>query len=240
MDWRTHLITTLGEDFRSPWTNDFYPEGSTLYLTSVVKLKRKNTLTIPVPNATALCLNVSRRSWSAAREIRKKAKIDTSLKKSVVFPSEAHAFDFIEASFESVLMAYAALEAFSNEQIPDTYEHHAFRNSKIVMEVMKKADIERWLSLDEKLSVVMPAALGVKSPKQTLCWSGFKKLKKIRDRITHMKTEDRRSSGPEKETLWNSVFHLEPPHNQAKDVIDYFVIATKNVPRWHGHYPSGA
>lgn len=238
MDWRTHLVTTLGEDWRSPWTNDFYKKGSRLYLTSIIPLSGGKTLSIPVPNATALCLNSSRRSWASAMEIRKGSKIDPSIKKTVIFPSETDAFDFIESSFEAVLMAYAALEAFSNELIPDSYEHHSFRNSKIIMEVMKKADIERWLSLDEKLSVVMPAALGVASPKQSRCWSGFKKLKKIRDRITHMKADDRRSSGPEKETLWNSVFHIESPHRQAKDVIDFFVSETNSRPQWHGHYPS--
>ncbi|MDX5584719.1 MAG: hypothetical protein QNK20_07280 [Aureibaculum sp.] len=235
-DWRMHLITHLSEDWNSPWTNQLAPKGSQLTVVSIIKLNKKKQLSIALPNATALCISSSRRAWKKAKKIRDGSKIDKSIKKEVNFNSNTEAFDYIERVMESVVMAFTALEAFVNENIPDTYKYHTKRKSEIILEVMDKNDIERWLSLDEKLSCVLPDAHDISAPKNHRCWSDFKKLKNIRNRVIHMKQEDRRSSGPDVITLWNDIFKIEPPYKQAKEVIDYFVKATDNKPRWHGEY----
>ena len=233
-DWCMHNIIHLGEDWTSPWTGQTAPKGSQLTLVSVVQLNKKKKLSIALPNATALCLNISKRSWNEAREIRKASKIDSSLKSDVGFESHSNAFDYVERVMESVVMAFTALEAFVNEIIPDEYETH--RKSEVILEVMNKNQIERWLSLDEKLSSILPDVLDTKTPKGSRCWQGYRKLKTIRDRIIHMKKEDRRSSGPDIPTLWHELFKVAPPHVQAKDIIDYFVKSMDGCPRWHSEF----
>jgi len=52
-----------------------------------------------------------------------------------------------------------------------------------------------------------------------------------------MKKEDRKSSGPDQPTLWHDIFKLEPPYRQAKTLIDYYIKAIENKPRWYGEYP---
>ena len=227
----------LGEQWTSPWTGVTVPKGSQVTFKSVTQLTKKKQLSIDLPNATALCINVSIRSWKESREIREKSKIDSSIKSQVTFSSNLEAFDYVERVMESIVMAFTALEAFVNETIPDDFKYHTHKNSPIILEVMDKNAIERWLSLDEKLSNVLPEALGVPSPKGGKCWGGYSKLKKVRDRIIHMKKEDRRSSGPEIPTLWHELFKVEPPYIQAKDVIDFFVSKMKSQPRWHSYYP---
>lgn len=237
-DWRMQLITNLAEDWTSPWSGQTAPKGSQITLSSVIQLNKKKQLTIAVPNATALCLNISRRSWDEAKNIRNKSGIDKSLKSQVSFESYAIAFDYIERVMESIVMAFTALEAFVNEVIPDDYEYSTHRRSEVILEVMDKNQIERWLSLDEKLTDILPEILSISSPKGKRCWNGFKMLKKIRDRIIHMKKADRKSSGPDKATLWHDLFKLEPPYIQAKEIIDYFVKEMEMRPRWHGEYPA--
>ncbi len=235
-DWRMHDIFHLAEDFQSPGSVQVAPKGSQLTLQSVTQLNKRKHLSIALPNATALFLNSSERAWKEAQKIRKKSKIDTSIKKQVTFPSNLEAFDYLERVMESIVMAFTALEAFVNEHIPDDYEYHTNRKSKIIIEVMDKQAIERWLSLDEKLATVLPEAISVESPKGKKCWQGYKELKSTRDRIIHMKKEDRRSSGPDIPTLWHKLFKVSPSYKQAKDVIDYFIKETGIQPRWHVEY----
>ena len=227
---------TLGEDWVSPWTGQTAKKGSQITLVSVIQLRKNKLLTIAVPNATALCLNVSRRCWEESRVIRKESGIDRSLKDQVSFANHSAAFDYIERVMESVVMAFTALEAFINELIPDDFEYHTHRRSEIILEVMHKDQVERRLSLDEKLTDVLPEILSVQSPKGKRCWTGYRNLKKVRDRIVHMKSEDRRSSGPDVPTLWHDVFKIEPPHKQAIELIEFFVGSGGRRPRWHKEY----
>jgi len=236
-DWRMHNMLHLSEDWTSPWCGQTAPKGSQVTLSSVVQLNKKKTLAIALPNATALCLNMSKRSWAEAREIRIKAKIDSSLKSEVGFDSHSEAFDYIERVMESIVMAFTALEAFVNEIIPDDYKYEAYRKSETILELMNKEQIERFLSLDEKLSTILPEVLSIKSPKGIRCWQGYRKLKTVRDRVIHMKNVDRRSSGPDIPTLWHELFKVKSPVFQAKDIIDYFVKAMDDCPRWHSEYP---
>jgi len=235
-DWRMQNVQYLTESWRSPWTGAVSPKGTQITLQSVTQLTKKKQLSIVLPNATAICLSASKRSWKEAQSIRRNSDIDKSLKKEVRFNSTAESFDFLERSIESIIMAFTALEAFVNENIPDDIEYHTHKKSKVVLAVMDKKEIERRLSLDEKLSLVLPTAENIDSPKGSRCWQGYKDLKTIRNRIIHMKKEDRRSSGPEIPTLWHKLFKLRAPHDQAKDMIDYFIKRSEIEPRWHSEY----
>lgn len=235
-DWRMQDVLFLGEDWKSPWTGHVAPKGSQLTLHSITQLTKKKQLSIALPNATALCLSSSMRAWKEAQVIRKKSNIDRSIKEQVTFNTRSESFDYVERVMESIVMAFTALEAFVNENIPDDYEYQTHRKSEIILEVMDKKAIERWLSLDEKLSNVLPEAKSVDSPKGSKCWQGYRELKTTRDRIIHMKKEDRRSSGPDIPTLWHKLFKVNSPHIQAKEVIDYFVKKTESQPRWHSEY----
>jgi hypothetical protein len=234
-DWRMQDVVLTTEDTILPWSGQLIPKGSQLTLASVTKLNKKKHLSIDLPNATALCLSISLRSWNEASTIRKDSKIDVSIKKEVDFDSMTHAFDYIERVFESVILAFTSLEAFVNENIPDDFKYEETRKEEV--NLLDKSEIERRLSLDEKLSSVLPMAFGINSPKGKKCWQGYKDLKKIRDRIIHMKKLDRRSSGPEIPTLWHDIFKIRAPHKHAKEVMDFFVSEIGKSPRWHSEYP---
>lgn len=235
-DWRMQDVGYVAKDTFLPAVNQIAKKGSQITFRSIAKLNKRKLVSIVLPNATALCINSSKRSWVEAEKIRKSSKIDSSLKKEVVFSSTADSFDYLERVMESVIMAFTALEAFANENIPDDYEYHCNKKSEIILEIMDKKAIERWLSLDEKLSIVLPLARGIESPKGKKCWQGFMDLKVTRNRIVHMKKEDRRSSRPEIPTLWHKLLKSNAPYIQAKDMIGYFVIGTGAIPRWYSEH----
>lgn len=232
-DWRLQTIANLAEDWTSPWTGDTSPKGTQLTVVTVTKTKAGNTLTLPLPNATALMLNASQRSFRTASTLRRKSKIDEGSAKQVTFRNYPDAFEFLEWLMESVLTAHAGLEAFANDQIPDDYEYVSHRRSDVILEVSDKDKIQRHISLCEKISVVLPDVLGVKTPKgNAKCWEDYRRLKRLRDRITHMKSEDRKSAQPDVDTVWHSLVDAEPPFAQALSVIRYFAPNLKTSLRW--------
>lgn len=235
-DWRLQSTTHLAEDWVSPWSGTTSPKGTRITVVSEIQLTKKKLLTIPLPNATASMLNASARAFESADKLRVSSNIDKSLKKEVSFISEIDALDYIERMIESIVLAYSAIEAFANESIPSNFFYARHKNSDLVLEASSKENIERYVSTDEKLTAVLPEILGCKSPKGTQCWQNYKKLKNSRDRIIHMKTEDRKSSGPEVDTIWKAIVLTPAPHLSAKSVIDHFVIHMENKPQWHQRF----
>jgi hypothetical protein len=236
-DWRLQTFTYLAEDWVSPWSGALSPKGTRITVSSIISLTKKKQLTIPLPNASALLLNSSALAFISARKIRERSGIDKTLHTEVNFPSDAEAFDYIEKMIESVVLAFTALEAFVNEVIPSDYLYARHNRSDVILEVASKKTIERHTTLDEKLTIVLPEILSCTSPKGGRCWHGYKTLKNARDRIIHMKTEDRRSSGAEIDTVWKAIVLAPAPHIAAKAVIDHFVSTMKAKPHWHQHFP---
>jgi hypothetical protein len=87
------------------------------------------------------------------------------------------------------------------------------------MEIYDKSQVERHINLDDKISIILPSILEVKTPKGTAVWQEYIQLKKLRDRIIHMKSDDRKSTGPEENTIWHELFKPIVPHRVAKDII---------------------
>lgn len=237
-DWRLQTITNLAEDWTSPWTDQTAPKGSQITVVTVTKTKSGKVLTLPLPNATALMINSSQRSYRNASSLRRKQKIDEGKSQEVTFRDYPAAFEYLEYLMESVLTAHAGLEAFVNDQIPEDYEYVSHRRSDVILEVSDKTKIQRHISLSEKISSVLPEILGIKTPKgNSKSWEAFRKLKALRDRITHMKTEDRKSAQPDVDTVWHALVDTEPPHEQALSVISYFVEHLQTTPRWYEKCP---
>jgi hypothetical protein len=200
-DWRLQTITNLSEDWTSPWTGQTVPKGSQITVVTVTKTKSGKVLTLPLPNATSLMIKSSQRSYRNALVLRRKHKIDEGKTENVNFRDFPAAFDYLEYLMESVLTAHAGLEAFVNDQIPEDYEYVSHKRSDVILEVSDKTTIQKHISLSEKISSVLPEIMKVKTPKgNSKSWEHFKKLKTLRDRITHMKTEDRKSAQPDVNT----------------------------------------
>ena len=135
---------------------------------------------------------------------------------------------------QSIVFAFTALEAFVNEIIPSDYKYE--KKGKKATEIYTKEEIERWVSIDEKLDKIIPAILKVGTPKgRDQSWQGFKDLKNIRDRLIHMKSDDRKDSGPDAKTIWTALMKTEPPYKQAFTIVKYFIDDKTSTPSWFQH-----
>lgn len=214
------------------WSGEVWPTGVRLTVVGIVQLTKKKQLTIPIPNATALMLDSSAKAYKLAQHIREKSGVDKTLNKQVSFLSDGEAIDYLGYMIESILLAFTAIEAFSNELIPDDYVHNGLDKDGSAFSLAEKNQIERKVSLDEKLSVILPTVLNCASPKGSKCWTGYVTLKRVRDRIVHMKTEDRRSGTAEVETVWKAILLTGQPQRLAKDLMEHFIKSMPSKPNW--------
>lgn len=87
---------------------------------------------------------------------------------------------------------------------------------------------------------MMPTYLKIPSPKGTLPWQNFKRLKKIRNRVVHLKSADRGNSADP--WLWEEVLDSRGWDfgNQARDLIGHYVPHIEGLNfRWFYKWPWG-
>lgn len=165
------------------------PEQGWALVTASINAKfDKKDVTISVPAHAALCLNIAHTAHKASVTI----PVDEVFKSSSrpTGDSLSLIFDYFEQAFLNIVFAYTALEAFSNQTIPDDFVFSRLRQDKKCNESFSKDQIERNLSLDIKLSEVLPEISGIKFQKGTALWNEYTNLRDIRDRIIHVKSAD--------------------------------------------------
>lgn len=116
-------------------------------------------------------------------------------------------FDFLEHAVAEVLFSYTAIEAAINELIEPTSKYLRKRSGKPSV-LLTGHEIERKISLDEKLKKALPAILGKPNPAGGAKWVEFSELQDLRDRLIHLKSLDRKASGPEDETIWGKLLRI--------------------------------
>lgn len=161
----------------------------------------KNTLTYFPPNNVGLLLSVSKKHLQEAKELYKKhidpllinhSFVDTTANKKEFLKAKSKIVaDYIETIQICIVFGYTALETFSNLSISDTYQYKVNVKSKGIVELYDKKAIERWVSLSEKLSKILPEIYNTKQIEKNKFWSYFVKLEKYRHDIIHQKTIDR-------------------------------------------------
>ncbi len=238
VDWRIKIAAKLAEDTLIKETGQVAEKGAIVKVISLIKLNKKKTLSIPVPELTALYISASKSAWDEYRKIRNQNNIDSSLKSEVTFSLDENAFDSIENLSISIIMAYCALEAFCNDAIPEDHEYWHTQKSDIILERSNKSDLERYFSTGYKIDVILPSVFEVESPKGKKAWQSYKKLKECRDALVHAKSSETRSVGLDDKNLWNKLFVIEKPYLLAKDIFSWFLRSKESLPVWFQKYPS--
>jgi hypothetical protein len=233
MDWRINKLSWTTAPFTDPRTSTVIPAGAAVTPAVLIKYG-KHRVGISIPNATALFLGLSQQYHVEAAYLIERC---IGGKDQYGHLPDDKAFTFYERIMASTVFACTALEAFVNEEIPDTYVHVV--NEKNFTRHYNKEQIERNLNLDTKLGDALPGALGVNSPKGGSLWNAYDKLLGLRDRVIHMKTKDRDFQGEDKGSIWNALLSdpLPEPHAIAKRMIKYFLDATGKKPRWFDKCP---
>jgi hypothetical protein len=244
LDWRLQSVSSLAEDFTSPYTGVTHKAGAAVTVAGTIRYDKTRIVQFYLPNMTALLLDQAYVSWAASKILLEEEQFQPSTSQfaatGTLLPKDIAAFySLVEQRMVAIVFAYTALESFANESIPDDYICEQKRDDKRCTEVYDKDQAE-FLSLDTKLALVLPPIYGVVSPRGTnKTWDGYLKIKRIRDRIIHVKSKDKQSSGPDDSTIWNELLKTPQPNIAlaARDIIGYYLKTVKEKPRWFTMFP---
>jgi hypothetical protein len=192
-----------------------------------------------LPSGPALFLNLAYKAFLTYRDVDVLGFFDEHPPPQGRWPEDQKPlFDFCEQFAAHVVFAFTALESFANEVIPEGYTYTTTRGQKGQKITYNRDGIERNVSLSEKLAQILPSALGVKPPKGLHIWRDYTNLRKVRDRIIHLKMSDRSRTGPETPTIWGDMLRnsKEPFCDNAHKLMGYFGPVVTNR-RWHKTYP---
>ena len=233
-DWRKQVQgVSVSRDTLLPGTDQIARMGSQIDIVSNIQLSPAEiNIKVVVPNGTAILLSASRKAWQQAIHIRTKNNVDETGE----FLTVQDSIDYQENVVIAVITAFAGLEAFINEMIPEDACFEDRNDERIVPK--NKHQIEKNMSVLKKLDKVLPDMLNTSSPKGIEpIWSKFKKLKALRNRIIHMSSADRVSSTPDSPNLWHQIFSIECPYQAALQIIDFFFDKSGAQPRWRENWP---
>ena len=199
-EWQIELLKNEDHRFHA-----IGPGGTGLIMLATTEKKSKKgreVISFGLPSASALFLNL------AIDARRRRLGIDLN-NTFVPHPPpqgtwpEDHTplFNYFESITAEVIFSFSAIEAFVNESIPSDFVYRHKTRSGVEID-LSADDIERIISIDEKLNKVIPISHNLVSPSGGIVWQKFKALKGIRDRLVHLKSIDRKASGPEDQTIW--------------------------------------
>ncbi|MCX6096763.1 MAG: hypothetical protein NT125_08690 [Candidatus Bipolaricaulota bacterium] len=236
-DWRLQAWSTLAEPFADPQTGYVFPVGAEVVQYSYVRWGKDHALGLPVPNGTAVFLSLSRTAYHQATVLlNDKGRLGTRGAESV-FLNNADGITWTENMAAAVVFAVTALEAFANEMIPKNHIWTKPASGKQRQKRYAKEEIERSLPLDTKLGDVLPAVLASDNPRGTEVWERYLELKGARDRLIHLKDQDRRGSGPDADTVWGVLVSIPAPHRTSLALIDFLLGEASQRPHWRQLYP---
>jgi hypothetical protein len=226
LDWRHRVATFITQDSLSPRGEVLYKKGTPVSVTTFAKYKNIE-IGFGDPSATALFLNQAHKSFVVAKELNPFQKKTIERKENIL---TAKVYDYLEAISASIIFSHTALEAFANEEIPDNFVYEVEETAEsglIVVKYYDKEQLERKFSLSEKLASVLPKAMNLPSPKGEKIWDGFVYLRRLRDRLIHLKSKDRAHSKHDNmypESIWSTLLNPEQKNYPliAKSIILHF------------------
>lgn len=245
VDWRLQAATTIVEG-KSPNTGKDFSEGDVVKKYIPVSFKR-GTLGFGLPNPTAIFLNSSNLHYLEARNkfdslpIKKKQRLKQDIDK------DKDIFDYFEYIMGSIVLSFTAIDAFTNEYIPEDYSFEFINDTQ--SKILTKDEII-WLPIDTRILEILPDIFNTKFSRRKKVWIEYKKLKSLRDRIIHMRSNDLYPPVKKKipiqqmksyVTIWNSLI-TDPVFNGpkiARNLISFFLneLPSSEQPRWHKNYP---
>lgn len=238
-DWRIQAATRLAKDLPPAYSGGpSHKAGAPVYLTTVTRDSTGENIGFITPSPIALALNIAASAGKRAMNLRrtlafKNVATPDGLGKSVAHENIPHLFNYFEQCMITTTFSFQALETFCNDiiasKLSGTYRLRR-RNKSIEV---SSDELQRIASTEEKLAIVLPDILELKSPKGRKVWQNFQELKEVRDATIHLKSYDAYNKDIDKESLFYQFFRLEVDKfpKFAFELIEYFIIPQQS-PRW--------
>ncbi|HEX9002673.1 MAG TPA: hypothetical protein VGB07_22390 [Blastocatellia bacterium] len=243
-DWRIQAATRLAADVPSAFPGGpSHKTGTPVYLVTTTTNPKKQPVSFVTPSAVALALSVAMRVSVEAESLASKLQFEevvtpTGKGKSVKNQDLGLLYDYFEHCMIAVTFSFQALETYCNHVIVDKLKYNFSLQRRDGIKSFTPAELERGVSTEEKLSVVLPSLLGVGTPKGKKVWQDFVTLKRARDSTIHLKSSDQYPNTPptnivDEENLFFQFLNKKPKDfpKSAIHLIKYF-LDQKELPRW--------
>jgi hypothetical protein len=228
-DWRFFAIDKFGTGSAS--------------IATLERLSERNVVGFGLPSAPALFISMAFSAYRTRTLVNVSELFDNHPHSQGTYPDDhTPLFNYFEAVIAEVVCSHSAIEAAVNEMIPEAFVYHRSRKSGQEAVSMTRHEIERAVSLDEKLKKVLPQALNIANPAGGNLWPAYQELQDLRDRLIHLKSVDRKSSGVEEDTIWGRLLRIGPtafPY-VALDMIAHFYNPDRRWFRLRSKTPSSA
>jgi DNA-binding transcriptional regulator YhcF (GntR family) len=235
-DWRIAAVTTITADVPAAYPGGpSHKAGTPIFLSSLVQTEDKQNIGFTLPSSTAMALNIAINAAESAKNYKAKIEYGKVVTPegaglSVKSQSNEDLFNYFEQCMVAVTFSFQAIEVFCN--------HTIARELKEAMEVKRRKqrvtlsplELERQLSTEEKISLILPKIKGLPTPKGKKPWESFKKLKEARDSTIHMKNIDQQVVDTESLYFQFLSKDCELFPQAAVSMIHYFLNGKE--PRW--------
>jgi len=150
-------------------------------------------------------------------------------------------YSFIESQIAGAIFLYACVDSFTNWLIGHEGKDVLKLNIKGTVKDLSVAKIENDFTTVEKLSLILPQVVSVKSPKSKAAWHTFKDIEKIRHGTVHFKKEEQYLKDG-KNLDQNSVYHrvlktdCKKMYKDTIQLMKHFFPSNK-YPRWLKYAP---
>src|SRR5882762_4919857 len=194
LDWRLQFATTLAKPVPEAYPGGpSHEAGATVTVVSVVQTTDGAPIAFPAPSAAALALGAATRAAKAAdvmkREFRFKPGVSPDGDVRILDgAATTQLFDYFEHCFVAAVFSVQALEAYCNYKIALNLKENLTIERRGQPQELSPDEVERQLSIDEKLGETLPRLLGVASPKGRSEWEQYVHLRRLRDATVHIKS----------------------------------------------------
>jgi hypothetical protein len=244
-DWRIQGIARVTQDIPAAYPGGpSHKAGTPIYLSTSTRGTGNQPIGFTTPSSTALALNTAINASTESNRLFKLIIFEEVITPEgpgrAIFPKNAGPlFDYFESCMISITFSFQALETFCNWEIADKVKGTITVKRSKGDEDLIADELERKLSTEEKLHLILPSLFGTASPKGRKVWENFKKLKHARDSIVHIKASDQYPNRSNLETVDQDSLYFVFLNNKMTDfskaaieLIRYFYNAPNKVPRW--------
>ena len=216
VDWRVWKAAEVAAD-----AAPMYPGGTDIragdYVYVVTRLEKSvlGDIAFVTPSPVMLALDAAIRAAKEAVSLRGVIQIESTPQPNQppdISPKQLpELYRFFEQAMIAVTFSYQALEAFANEIVTNELKGTIKLNRGAKVLELNAAEVERKATTEEKLGVILPKVLKVKSPKAVAVWQGLKHIKDSRDATIHLKSIDQYVLGkPDEQTLYFRLLNADP------------------------------
>lgn len=214
-DWRIHLAAEVAN---VSGANPMGAQpGDVVLLIAETRTPEEGRVCIPVVSPCRLALSIAIRAATEAKVARKFVKFEAKPRmgrvRSIDFLTTPALFDFFEQCMIAATFSYQALETYSNQVIEEQLRDGATLELERRKggETFDAASLQRDVSTEEKIASVLPLLLKIPFPKSGKLWQQFTILRRVRDSIIHLKSEDHHIRGAfDKESVFFKLLNNDP------------------------------